>query len=168
MEQRLPEEADKEKALPDRNCEHLRRPSDTEPCPPLPPCIIPKPVVKVLNFLNNVTSFNGTYVPRDIENEIPVDSAPRTRKRIRFQYSSTNSTRRHHKHNRNTKGWVTAPWSECSVTCGLGLQKRKVVCQEPNGKCDPSFRPIETKSCNMYEFCNLHWVAGKNSVQTLN
>ncbi|XP_038817759.1 A disintegrin and metalloproteinase with thrombospondin motifs 15-like [Salvelinus namaycush] len=47
--------------------------------------------------------------------------------------------------------WSTGPWEECTVTCGNGLQSRRVQCTDPEGKtatdCDSLQRPAATRVC---------------------
>uniref|UniRef100_A0A4W5Q7T2 ADAM metallopeptidase with thrombospondin type 1 motif, 15b n=1 Tax=Hucho hucho TaxID=62062 RepID=A0A4W5Q7T2_9TELE len=47
--------------------------------------------------------------------------------------------------------WSTRAWEECTVTCGNGLQSRRVQCTDPEGKtatdCDGLQRPAATRVC---------------------
>uniref|UniRef100_A0A8C9REA8 ADAM metallopeptidase with thrombospondin type 1 motif 7 n=1 Tax=Scleropages formosus TaxID=113540 RepID=A0A8C9REA8_SCLFO len=44
--------------------------------------------------------------------------------------------------------WTVGNWSQCSVTCGSGLQSRTVVCSNNTGAaCDPRMRPKSDLSC---------------------
>ncbi|XP_061683076.1 A disintegrin and metalloproteinase with thrombospondin motifs 15 [Syngnathoides biaculeatus] len=47
--------------------------------------------------------------------------------------------------------WVTRSWDACTVTCGRGLQKRLVQCQNMDGKpaigCDSAVRPVALRAC---------------------
>ncbi|XP_029528601.1 A disintegrin and metalloproteinase with thrombospondin motifs 15-like [Oncorhynchus nerka] len=47
--------------------------------------------------------------------------------------------------------WSTGAWEECTVTCGNGLQSRRVQCTDPEGKtatdCDSLQRPAATRVC---------------------
>ncbi|CAK5006655.1 unnamed protein product [Meloidogyne enterolobii] len=58
------------------------------------------------------------------------------------------------------KEWQTTNWSDCSVSCGLGEQKRNVYCAEVDDKgqqqkhlndqhCWHSKRPVEIRQCNI-------------------
>ncbi|XP_072880765.1 A disintegrin and metalloproteinase with thrombospondin motifs 3-like isoform X3 [Hemitrygon akajei] len=42
--------------------------------------------------------------------------------------------------------WKTGPWSECSVTCGEGIEQRQVTCR-PSNLCDGE-KPEVTKVCS--------------------
>ncbi|XP_076351798.1 A disintegrin and metalloproteinase with thrombospondin motifs 9-like isoform X2 [Tachypleus tridentatus] len=49
--------------------------------------------------------------------------------------------------------WKPGPWQPCSVTCGTGMQKRRVPCYNLNGKkinrkyCHHSMRPKRRRKC---------------------
>ncbi|KAG7202290.1 hypothetical protein KM043_018623 [Ampulex compressa] len=49
--------------------------------------------------------------------------------------------------------WHAGDWSPCSVTCGEGTQRRKVVCKSTDGtnsdKCPASEKPEDSTSCAM-------------------
>ncbi|XP_039260458.2 A disintegrin and metalloproteinase with thrombospondin motifs 18-like [Styela clava] len=65
-------------------------------------------------------------------------------------------------------GWATEEWSECSRTCGGGLQTRRVTCRRnttdgeeyvaPN-HCDLSNKPMRNQICAKEE-CPADWKAG--------
>ncbi|XP_012874125.1 PREDICTED: A disintegrin and metalloproteinase with thrombospondin motifs 12 [Dipodomys ordii] len=52
--------------------------------------------------------------------------------------------------------WQVEPWSQCSRSCGGGIQERKVSC--PGSLCDWTKRPPSTVSCNSHLCC--HWATG--------
>uniref|UniRef100_A0A452UCS2 ADAM metallopeptidase with thrombospondin type 1 motif 12 n=1 Tax=Ursus maritimus TaxID=29073 RepID=A0A452UCS2_URSMA len=52
--------------------------------------------------------------------------------------------------------WKVEPWSQCSRSCGGGVQERAVTC--PGGLCDWTKRPMPTATCNSHPCC--HWATG--------
>uniref|UniRef100_A0A8C5LEA2 ADAM metallopeptidase with thrombospondin type 1 motif 12 n=1 Tax=Jaculus jaculus TaxID=51337 RepID=A0A8C5LEA2_JACJA len=52
--------------------------------------------------------------------------------------------------------WQVEPWSQCSRSCGGGIQERGVSC--PGGLCDWTKRPPSTMPCNRHLCC--HWTTG--------
>nr|XP_042117344.1 A disintegrin and metalloproteinase with thrombospondin motifs 12 [Peromyscus maniculatus bairdii] len=52
--------------------------------------------------------------------------------------------------------WQVEPWSQCSRSCGGGVQERGVSC--PGGLCDWTKRPASTVPCNRHLCC--HWATG--------
>ncbi|XP_057396903.1 A disintegrin and metalloproteinase with thrombospondin motifs 12 isoform X1 [Balaenoptera acutorostrata] len=52
--------------------------------------------------------------------------------------------------------WQVEPWSQCSRSCGGGVQKRGVTC--PGGLCDWTKRPTSIAPCNGHPCC--HWATG--------
>ncbi|KAK2488651.1 hypothetical protein MC885_012527, partial [Smutsia gigantea] len=52
--------------------------------------------------------------------------------------------------------WRVEPWSQCSRSCGGGIQERGVTC--PGGVCDWTRRPARTAPCNGHPCC--HWATG--------
>ncbi|XP_015977465.2 A disintegrin and metalloproteinase with thrombospondin motifs 12 isoform X1 [Rousettus aegyptiacus] len=52
--------------------------------------------------------------------------------------------------------WRVEPWSQCSRSCGGGVQERGVTC--PRGLCDWAKRPTSTAPCNRHPCC--HWATG--------
>uniref|UniRef100_A0AAY4CG11 ADAM metallopeptidase with thrombospondin type 1 motif 7 n=1 Tax=Denticeps clupeoides TaxID=299321 RepID=A0AAY4CG11_9TELE len=46
--------------------------------------------------------------------------------------------------------WSSGNWSECSVTCSHGLQRRDVFClRDSEGDCDEKMKPDSVQSCHM-------------------
>lgn len=47
--------------------------------------------------------------------------------------------------------WVAGGWQACTLTCGRGLQKRAVLCQDAEGRaavdCDSAERPESERAC---------------------
>ncbi|KAL1783339.1 A disintegrin and metalloproteinase with thrombospondin motifs 12, partial [Sigmodon hispidus] len=54
------------------------------------------------------------------------------------------------------KEWKVEPWSQCSRSCGGGVQERGVSC--PGGHCDWTKKPASTIPCNRHLCC--HWATG--------
>ncbi|XP_033114303.1 papilin-like isoform X2 [Anneissia japonica] len=62
--------------------------------------------------------------------------------------------------------WSTGKWSDCSVTCGLGHQRRPIVCYyfegvattEISTECDIDIIPSDTRECDMGR-CHGYWVS---------
>ncbi|NWI30315.1 ATS7 metalloproteinase, partial [Sula dactylatra] len=48
--------------------------------------------------------------------------------------------------------WAVGNWSECSVTCGNGTQRRPVYCSNSTGAaCDPAERPSSETICSLLQ-----------------
>lgn len=54
--------------------------------------------------------------------------------------------------------------SQCSETCGEGIQKRVVMCMTMEGdsedSCQGTLRPDSTRSCTETSGCGGQWFAG--------
>ncbi|XP_023563249.1 A disintegrin and metalloproteinase with thrombospondin motifs 12 isoform X1 [Octodon degus] len=59
--------------------------------------------------------------------------------------------------------WQVEPWSQCSRSCGGGVQERGVSC--PGGLCDWTKRPPPTLPCNRHSCC--HWATGSWDLCTM-
>ncbi|XP_066516201.1 A disintegrin and metalloproteinase with thrombospondin motifs 1 [Hoplias malabaricus] len=48
--------------------------------------------------------------------------------------------------------WQVRPWSECSQTCGEGIQMRDILCLDSQGRtskdCPEELRPLSSRPCN--------------------
>ncbi|XP_052283601.1 ADAMTS-like protein 1 isoform X4 [Dreissena polymorpha] len=50
--------------------------------------------------------------------------------------------------------WLTGPWSPCSVSCGFGEQKRKVVCRAKSvDSCESAHKPETEQKCYAGKSC---------------
>uniref|UniRef100_A0A3P9HQR8 ADAM metallopeptidase with thrombospondin type 1 motif, 17 n=1 Tax=Oryzias latipes TaxID=8090 RepID=A0A3P9HQR8_ORYLA len=56
--------------------------------------------------------------------------------------------------------WTASEWSECSSACGSGVQRRKVLCANPQGPCEPQAKPTEEEPCSNHSEC-YHWKFGE-------
>ncbi|CAH1254136.1 ADAMTS7 [Branchiostoma lanceolatum] len=61
------------------------------------------------------------------------------------------------RHRHELHGWVTGNWSECSQTCGHGMQERDVTCSVRH-QCEHSKKPLQQRPCFVRP-CAL-WVTG--------
>uniref|UniRef100_A0A8C9P777 ADAM metallopeptidase with thrombospondin type 1 motif 16 n=1 Tax=Spermophilus dauricus TaxID=99837 RepID=A0A8C9P777_SPEDA len=53
--------------------------------------------------------------------------------------------------------WVASPWSQCSASCGGGVQRRSVQCMAgglPASDCSPHQKPESSLACNTH-FCTI-------------
>lgn len=121
-------------ALPDSECEDVLRPHHKEPCLNIPSCL------SSVNFINddfinnnntdNIKSTDGYYLIKNKSN--------RNNKKLNFKITGFEQ---------NSKtNWIILPWSQCSVTCGLGFKKRTVYCPR-HRYCHHKSKPIEVKQC---------------------
>uniref|UniRef100_A0A7M4FQK1 Papilin n=1 Tax=Crocodylus porosus TaxID=8502 RepID=A0A7M4FQK1_CROPO len=68
---------------------------------------------------------------------------------------------------RQCAAWSTGPWSECSMTCGEGIQTRSVICRSEQGAqtldvaCLQESKPVDTQPC-LRETClqEIGWHVG--------
>ncbi|EDO44376.1 predicted protein, partial [Nematostella vectensis] len=55
--------------------------------------------------------------------------------------------------------WIMGSWSKCSLTCGGGVQTRRIDCSSSLTKCDHRKKPVESRRCNT-EACPATWREG--------
>lgn len=59
--------------------------------------------------------------------------------------------------------WILSDWSQCSETCGTGIQTRKVYCSlgiDRENACDQSIKPEASRACLSDKDCNGLWFTG--------
>ncbi|XP_075238414.1 A disintegrin and metalloproteinase with thrombospondin motifs 12-like isoform X2 [Lycorma delicatula] len=105
-------------ALPDSDCEDQPRPHQEEPCINTPSCL------SSIYLFTNVS--NSDYIMNQSKS-----------KRLQFKANFQDKSR---------NKWIILPWSQCSVSCGLGFKKRTVYCSRGD-ICDTRSKPIEMKQC---------------------
>ncbi|KAF7660784.1 hypothetical protein LDENG_00275340 [Lucifuga dentata] len=147
--------------LNDYNCDVLDKPPDMEqcnlqPCPgsaswhrrPWKPCSVSCDVGTKQREIACVYQ-NQTKIDEEHCSHLP---RPRTQKACRA---------------RGCPSWKANRWSECSVTCGVGVQNRDVYCRlkgagRVRGElCNTRTRPPTVQPCQTTE-CTYHtWVAGE-------
>lgn len=107
-------------ALPDSECEDQPRPHHKEPCISTPSCL------SSIDSYSNIKNLTSSHT-----------SKRRKKEKLNFK------TNIKFKSNRE---WIILPWSQCSVSCGLGFKKRTVHCPKP-AFCEPKSKPTEMKQC---------------------
>lgn len=123
-----------EMALPDSECKNQSRPHDQEPCPDTPPCLTESILAQVLP--QNSTKTMNLH---DID-MISLINLIKPRKQDILQLKHTSKT----KYGKQDK-WTILPWSQCSVSCGIGFKKRTIICAKD--RCDLQTKPISVKQC---------------------
>uniref|UniRef100_A0A3Q4N4X1 ADAM metallopeptidase with thrombospondin type 1 motif 20 n=1 Tax=Neolamprologus brichardi TaxID=32507 RepID=A0A3Q4N4X1_NEOBR len=145
--------------LNDYNCDILDKPPDMEQCnlqscpgsaswhrDPWKPCSVScgrgtkqRDVVCVYQNQTKIEEKHCSHLPR-----------PRTQKACRARVCPS---------------WKANRWRECSVTCGVGVQKRDVYCRlKGTGRvledlCDARARPPTARPCQTAECTHYTWVA---------
>ncbi|XP_054631701.1 A disintegrin and metalloproteinase with thrombospondin motifs 20-like isoform X1 [Dunckerocampus dactyliophorus] len=146
--------------LSDYNCDVLDKPPDTErcnlqPCPgsaswhrrPWKPCSVTCGHGTKQREITCVDHKNQSKLEEQHCRHLP---RPRTQKPCRGRGCPT---------------WKANRWSECSVTCGVGLQSRDVYCRiKGSGKvredlCDTSSRPADVQRCQTAECTRYTWIS---------
>uniref|UniRef100_UPI0037E8F759 A disintegrin and metalloproteinase with thrombospondin motifs 20 n=1 Tax=Semicossyphus pulcher TaxID=241346 RepID=UPI0037E8F759 len=147
--------------LNDYNCDVLDKPPDMEqcnlqPCPgsaswhrrPWKPCSVSCGRGTKQREINCVYQ-NQTKIEDEHCSHLP---RPRTQKACRA---------------RGCPSWKANKWSECSVSCGVGVQNRDVYCRlKGTGRvrqdlCDAHQRPPVVRPCQTAECTHYTWVAGE-------
>ena len=176
----------KEMALPDSECEGQERPSEREPCPHLPPCVILTTSSPILLEFTTSSSLSTSALPQaedfdedseedeDLNSSIGMDSDDSLQEDDVILNSITTDRSKvlEFSHNRNGTGggrhvngdgWAVMQWGRCSVTCGTGVRTRRVVCMKPDSKCNLNKRPSVSEYCHMQQSCNLLLTSGELS-----
>ncbi|XP_038622928.1 A disintegrin and metalloproteinase with thrombospondin motifs 7 [Tachyglossus aculeatus] len=64
--------------------------------------------------------------------------------------------------------WATGNWSECSVTCGNGMQRRPVYCSNDTGApCSTAQRPESETACSLPQCLHSDWSGSGSSSKEL-
>ncbi|XP_056454312.1 A disintegrin and metalloproteinase with thrombospondin motifs 20 [Gadus chalcogrammus] len=147
--------------LYDRNCDVLEKPSDMEQCNqhacpgsaswhrrPWKPCSVSCGRGSSQREIACVYP-NGTQTEEQICGHLP---RPRAQKACRTGACPV---------------WKAHRWTECSVSCGPGLQSRHVYCRLKGSgrvgpeRCDPHTRPADHQACLTSECPHYTWLTGE-------
>ncbi|XP_034536697.1 A disintegrin and metalloproteinase with thrombospondin motifs 7 [Notolabrus celidotus] len=86
---------------------------------------------------------------------------------VRYEYTVSRNISEDHKIPASVFFWKYGSWTECSVTCGTGVQRQIVHCVEKTTGiveehfCDPSTRPDDNQTSCSKDQCPALWWSGE-------
>ncbi|XP_022672218.1 A disintegrin and metalloproteinase with thrombospondin motifs 7-like isoform X5 [Varroa destructor] len=127
---------DEQLALTDDRCAAVTKPHDLEPCPVTPLC------PEDPNWITSEWSDTCRHSPcanqtRDVSCG-QIEGCDNGTRPANIRICDPSECGR----------WNTGAWSECSESCGGGLQVRKVTCSGGNERCALSEQPASVRPCN--------------------
>ncbi|XP_028966579.1 A disintegrin and metalloproteinase with thrombospondin motifs 7 [Galendromus occidentalis] len=127
---------DEQLALNDDRCAAVTKPHDQEPCPVTPQC--PEDPNWITSEWSDTCRHNPCANQTREVNCGQIEGCDNGTKPVEFRVCDPNECGR----------WNAGTWSECSESCGGGLQVRKVTCNGGHERCSRSEEPASVRSCN--------------------